>query len=84
MDCNLVRACAAIFFFGHLNALHFVVTIFVLLFLCPFHLSHGKYCLLQKDMRNPSHSGYRWSVAADVESLAWDPHTGHSFVVSVI
>ncbi|KNA06714.1 hypothetical protein SOVF_178500 [Spinacia oleracea] len=39
--------------------------------------------IVMKDMRNPSHSGYRWSVAADVESLAWDPHTGHSFVVSL-
>jgi len=29
----------------------------------------------------PTHSGYKWSVTADVESLAWDPHTEHSFVV---
>lgn len=29
----------------------------------------------------PSHSGYTWSVTADVETLAWDPHTEHSFVV---
>ncbi|XP_027331066.1 uncharacterized WD repeat-containing protein C17D11.16-like isoform X2 [Abrus precatorius] len=36
-----------------------------------------------KDGRKPSHSGYKWSVTADVESLAWDPHTGHSFVVSL-
>ena len=34
-----------------------------------------------KDGRMPSHSGYKWSVTADVESLAWDPHTEHSFVV---
>jgi len=37
---------------------------------------------LQKDGRITAHSGYKWSVAADVESLAWDPHTEHSFVVS--
>ncbi|KAK7299836.1 hypothetical protein RJT34_10664 [Clitoria ternatea] len=36
-----------------------------------------------KDGRMPSHSGYKWSVTADVESLAWDPHTEHSFVVSL-
>ncbi|XP_019456056.1 PREDICTED: uncharacterized WD repeat-containing protein C17D11.16-like [Lupinus angustifolius] len=36
-----------------------------------------------KDGRVPSHSGYKWSVTADVESLAWDPHTEHSFVVSL-
>lgn len=36
-----------------------------------------------KDGRKPSHSGYRWSVTADVESLAWDPHTEHNFVVSL-
>ncbi|XP_057440877.1 uncharacterized WD repeat-containing protein C17D11.16 [Lotus japonicus] len=36
-----------------------------------------------KDGRMPSHSGYRWSVNSDVESLAWDPHTEHSFVVSL-
>ena len=29
----------------------------------------------------PSHSGFKWSVPADVESLAWDPHAEHSFVV---
>ncbi|XP_042501718.1 uncharacterized WD repeat-containing protein C17D11.16-like isoform X1 [Macadamia integrifolia] len=27
--------------------------------------------------------GCKWLVAADVESLAWDPHTEHSFVVSL-
>ncbi|KAK4280602.1 hypothetical protein QN277_012208 [Acacia crassicarpa] len=31
----------------------------------------------------PSHSGFEWSVPADVESLAWDPHAEHSFVVSL-
>ncbi|CAL0315945.1 unnamed protein product [Lupinus luteus] len=36
-----------------------------------------------KDGRVPTHSGYKWSVTADVESLAWDPHTEHSFVVSL-
>ncbi|RXH76825.1 hypothetical protein DVH24_019713 [Malus domestica] len=36
-----------------------------------------------KDGRVPSHSGYKWTVTADVESLAWDPHTEHSFVVSL-
>ncbi|XP_061345157.1 uncharacterized WD repeat-containing protein C17D11.16-like isoform X2 [Gastrolobium bilobum] len=36
-----------------------------------------------KDGRMPSHSGFKWSVTADVESLAWDPHTEHSFVVSL-
>jgi periodic tryptophan protein 1 len=36
---------------------------------------------LQKDGRIPEHSSYKWSVAADLESLAWDPHTEHSFVV---
>lgn len=37
---------------------------------------------LQKDGRKPSHSGFKFSVGADVESLAWDPHSEHSFVVS--
>lgn len=36
-----------------------------------------------KDGRKPLHSGYRWSVTADVESLAWDPHAEHNFVVSL-
>ncbi|KAH9607627.1 hypothetical protein KSS87_014137 [Heliosperma pusillum] len=36
-----------------------------------------------KDGRNPSHSGYRWAVEADVESLSWDPHTEHNFIVSL-
>ncbi|KAH0756894.1 hypothetical protein KY290_020387 [Solanum tuberosum] len=35
-----------------------------------------------KDGRKPSHSGFKFSVGADVESLAWDPHSKHSFVVS--
>ncbi|PIN14571.1 WD40 repeat-containing protein [Handroanthus impetiginosus] len=39
--------------------------------------------VVMKDGRLPSHSGFKWSVAADVESLAWDPHTKHSFVVSL-
>ncbi|KAL2471293.1 Transducin/WD40 repeat-like superfamily protein [Abeliophyllum distichum] len=39
--------------------------------------------VVMKDGRIPSHSGFKWSVAADVESLAWDPHTEHSFVVSL-
>ncbi|XP_058213841.1 uncharacterized WD repeat-containing protein C17D11.16-like [Rhododendron vialii] len=36
-----------------------------------------------KDGRIPSHTGFKWSVSADVESMAWDPHTEHSFVVSL-
>ncbi|KAM3374739.1 periodic tryptophan protein 1 [Capsicum galapagoense] len=36
-----------------------------------------------KDGRKPAHSGFKFSVAADVESLAWDPHSEHSFVVSL-
>ncbi|KAG7542302.1 WD40 repeat [Arabidopsis thaliana x Arabidopsis arenosa] len=36
-----------------------------------------------KDGRQPSHSGFKWSVMSDVESLAWDPHSEHSFVVSL-
>ncbi|KAM7265888.1 hypothetical protein ACFE04_003571 [Oxalis oulophora] len=36
-----------------------------------------------KDGRDPSHPGFKWSIAADVESLAWDPHTEHLFVVSL-
>ncbi|KAG2694320.1 hypothetical protein I3760_08G137100 [Carya illinoinensis] len=39
--------------------------------------------VVMKDGRIPAHSGYKWSVTADVESLAWDPHTEHSFVVSL-
>ncbi|XP_052114390.1 uncharacterized WD repeat-containing protein C17D11.16-like [Arachis duranensis] len=34
-----------------------------------------------RDGRMSSHPGYKWSVTADVESLAWDPHTNHYFVV---
>lgn len=32
----------------------------------------------------PEHSGYKWSVTADVESLAWDPHNQNLFVVSAL
>ncbi|KAK9284757.1 hypothetical protein L1049_023934 [Liquidambar formosana] len=39
--------------------------------------------VVMKDGRIPSHSGFKWSVPTDVESLAWDPHTEHSFVVSL-
>ncbi|RYQ79836.1 hypothetical protein Ahy_Scaffold1g106636 isoform B [Arachis hypogaea] len=36
-----------------------------------------------RDGRMPSHPGYKWSITADVESLAWDPHTYPYFVVSL-
>jgi periodic tryptophan protein 1 len=39
--------------------------------------------VVMKDGRQPSHSGFKWSVMSDVESLAWDPHCEHSFVVSL-
>ncbi|XP_043696545.1 periodic tryptophan protein 1 homolog isoform X2 [Telopea speciosissima] len=39
--------------------------------------------VVMKDGRVPSSSGCKWLVTADVESLAWDPHTEHSFVVSL-
>ncbi|CAI9107834.1 OLC1v1007304C1 [Oldenlandia corymbosa var. corymbosa] len=39
--------------------------------------------VIMKDARSPSHAGFKWSVAADVESLAWDPHAEHSFAVSL-
>lgn len=39
--------------------------------------------VVMKDGRVPTHAGFKWSVTADVESLAWDPHTNHSFVVSL-
>ncbi|KAI5588501.1 hypothetical protein BDE02_05G102200 [Populus trichocarpa] len=35
------------------------------------------------DGRAPSDPGFKWSVTADVESLAWDPHDKHLFVVSL-
>ncbi|EXC30776.1 Periodic tryptophan protein 1-like protein [Morus notabilis] len=39
--------------------------------------------VVMKDGRDPTHSGYKWIVNSDVESLAWDPHNEHSFVVSL-
>ncbi|KAF5933304.1 hypothetical protein HYC85_029475 [Camellia sinensis] len=33
--------------------------------------------------RIPSHTGFKWSVSGDVETIAWDLHTEHSFVVCV-
>ncbi|PON75680.1 Guanine nucleotide-binding protein, beta subunit [Parasponia andersonii] len=39
--------------------------------------------MVMRDGRMPSHSGYKWLVNSDVESLAWDPHTEYSFVVSL-
>lgn len=35
------------------------------------------------DMRAPQAAAIRWSVSADVEYLAWDPHTPHTFIVSL-
>lgn len=35
----------------------------------------------QIDGRAPGNKAIWWAVSADVESLAWDPHTEHSFVV---
>ncbi|GMP54723.1 hypothetical protein CsSME_00019791 [Camellia sinensis var. sinensis] len=39
--------------------------------------------VVMKDGRIPSHTGFKWSVSADVETVGWDPHTEHSFVVSL-
>ncbi|EPS62095.1 hypothetical protein M569_12697, partial [Genlisea aurea] len=39
--------------------------------------------VVMRDGKSPSHDGFKWSVASDVESLAWDPHSEHSFVVSL-
>lgn len=39
--------------------------------------------VVMKDGRIPSHTGFKWSLSADVESVAWDPHAEHSFVVSL-
>ncbi|KAL7200921.1 hypothetical protein ACSBR1_032775 [Camellia fascicularis] len=36
-----------------------------------------------KDGWIPSHTGFKWSVSADVEAVAWDPHIEHSFLVSL-
>ncbi|KAK1430776.1 hypothetical protein QVD17_13774 [Tagetes erecta] len=38
---------------------------------------------VKRDVRVPTHSGFKWSVSADVESLAWDPHDQHLFVASL-
>ncbi|KAI4378911.1 hypothetical protein MLD38_016330 [Melastoma candidum] len=37
----------------------------------------------QKDGRLASHSECEWSVVANVESLAWNPHSEHCFVASL-
>ncbi|KAE8727174.1 P-loop containing nucleoside triphosphate hydrolases superfamily protein [Hibiscus syriacus] len=39
--------------------------------------------VVMKDGRVPTHSGFKWSVSAEVECLARDPHTEYSFVVSL-
>ncbi|KAK9067942.1 hypothetical protein SSX86_012053 [Deinandra increscens subsp. villosa] len=36
-----------------------------------------------RDVRVPSHAGFKWSAGADVESLAWDPHDQQLFVASL-
>lgn len=38
--------------------------------------------ILQNDMKDGGQSCHKLSVEADVESLSWDPHNEHSFVVS--
>ncbi|KAG8054137.1 hypothetical protein GUJ93_ZPchr0001g30387 [Zizania palustris] len=35
------------------------------------------------DMKDGAQNCHKWTVEADVESLAWDPHNEHSFVVSL-
>ncbi|KAF0926711.1 hypothetical protein E2562_027146, partial [Oryza meyeriana var. granulata] len=37
----------------------------------------------KKDVKNCAPDCIRWPVEADVESVAWDPHNEHSFVVSL-
>ncbi|KAG2241062.1 hypothetical protein Bca52824_090349 [Brassica carinata] len=51
----------------------------------PQVLLSGSYdrTVVLRDGRDPSHSGMKWSTNAKVESLAWDPHSEHSFVVSL-
>lgn len=38
--------------------------------------------ILQTDMRGDGKNCHKWSVEADVECLACDPHNEHTFVVS--
>ncbi|XP_065851279.1 uncharacterized protein [Euphorbia lathyris] len=45
--------------------------------------SFDRSVVMKDTTRTPNHSGWKWSVGADVESLAWDPHNSHSFVVSL-
>ncbi|VFQ79253.1 unnamed protein product [Cuscuta campestris] len=54
----------------------------------PFHpkiLLSGSFdrSVILKDVRIPSHAGLKFSVAAQVESLKWDPHAENSFLVSL-
>ncbi|KAL6499675.1 hypothetical protein OROGR_027585 [Orobanche gracilis] len=51
----------------------------------PDVLLSGSYdhTVAMNDWRIPSRSVYKWSVTADVECLAWDPHNEHFFVVSL-
>lgn len=35
------------------------------------------------DLKDGGQNCHKWSVEADVESLAWDPHNEHSFMVSL-
>ncbi|GJX14333.1 uncharacterized WD repeat-containing protein [Tanacetum coccineum] len=39
--------------------------------------------VVMRDGKVPAHSGFKWSVGADVECVAWDPHDQHLFVVSL-
>jgi periodic tryptophan protein 1 len=51
----------------------------IVVFFFPDNLIQHFY--LQNDVKDGQNC-HKWSVEADVESVAWDPHNEHSFVVS--
>lgn len=81
--CVYIQTCVSTYKHVYMFYIFFFLQVLYSLFSKTYEFNFS-FRALQKDGRKAERNGFKWSLNAHVESLAWESHTEHSFVVCLL